>query len=1538
MALFGRIQICNLLSKSNVIKNKDSRWMPYYRDVVLNFGGQSGIIQLANGGGKTTISEGILALLSYDSEFILNTVSKMAPYRPDLPPSHVRIELIIPTDAKRPESEFIFDDIDRPRGETYVLGMYGYCNSSNNSRINREKVHFYAYQGRFEDVPLSLKREDGLEILSNQVFLESLKKANRLQHKVSASAWRDLLIDTLKFPQRQLEQLVKYQKQGGGDKSAQIFRIGRKRPGETFHAAFFYTHVAPEIMAGLISDDGPYERTILYSSRKLIENQIRSEKHKQRMDEMSLSLDKMEGLVSLAKTLEDTQQEVRSAEMTIGYAASSYSLLIENGGIPGIPKWSPHEDEKVNRLFLYMGMEPGGEIVLRDKGIGELIGSESKRINQFADRSHISNYEKHQLIDITCDLAFNSSFGQTDIRGNHPGKVYKINQARKLLSTISDEYFTGIRSNHIKAAKEAFEHFASIFVAPNPVRKAMSSIKIELESSIAHENELERMREEVEQSIQKQEDIRKQYSRSREAYDAMVRSELFSPDELNAPLAAKMSLEDSLKSFKKAKEECSDRISKLSSNKAHGKAFIEKYGIDADPIKVKADLDAKLSSLDSQKKQLEQSLIKHRAQVKDKTREVKQITEKIDKYRDQHVIMEERSRIYKRFLEMFPESQSPHDVLASLEKEVSDIHTKKTLLEKDIEDLQKKADLMDQYRKDFGEMSPKALVQAIEQERDEKRDRDKNILQDLDECKKQLKDLESKKVAPGTMARKMIDMLPGDVKKEYLHEFIDRQNLDNQKKELFLSLFSNVLFSPVVGAMKEADFLLSECAKKDIPIMVFLEQELMGFISNGEISRDAATGIAYTYHAGKKTDVVECILDPTLLEKQKNQVKDRIEHLNDELEAVRERLSEINPDSPKMKLAVKVAELEGEDIEDLQQKARERLSHIRSKEEEINEKFTPEIRSILIRADEYVKKGGDERFGQLLKGMDELKARRNTIENEINSLTDNMEVLDTQLQECNGHIRQIMNEKLGTNFDNASTFISLGGLKTLQTSEEEREEIDHQIGEIEGRLRYQFDLADEYVKNKELDFEIDRILTELQGRIITIKKDIEETNDQTQRLQRSINKLEINLLRYESEIASILDEFKPGLSSFGLLRSSHPAGKDNELSTIVTNLQTDIMNSYYDNAVDRLQEINQFVKALDIRHNVSRINTLRREYDKKHSEYSEKLNRYIQADDHAGLSSTEKSRLQQSKNNPELIFSLYDDLKRLLQSNKEEQEGINKTIGEIREAMITRLMNFAEDAHTNLALLKAVSGRKEGARFFFKANISSRERLLEEIDRIVDEIRHKTQALERDKRKVRKQEEFEEKELLPYIREEIYRAIFSDPSITLRFPAIRGGDEIDLPEENVRNGVSNGEKTAIMLLMLITLSELACEKELYKTYKGGPIKRRSASQYQSFIIIDGLFSDLSSQSIIDDALKNLSRTQGTFQLIGLVHNASYKNNSRIFPVYIVGRGVETHDKAGVDEHWVIFKDMPQYSNLSGKNQESGSVSFFSSYVNIRRDQ
>ncbi|WP_163336017.1 hypothetical protein [Desulfopila sp. IMCC35008] len=203
MSLINRIELSNFLDKSG-----GSDWNPTYRHCVLDLKGQSTAIVLMNGSGKTTINTAILGLLSRQRTLVSNMRKVFAPDSSGVH-THVRVEFIQP-DMKTsvPTLPTISQTIT---GEKYVFGVCGFRDGS-------QSLKYYCYPGILEDVPVANVNDGSIELLFNEEFAKIIREKNGARQGTSKDEWLDRVHDH--WGAQQLNQMVSFLQDGGGDKSA----------------------------------------------------------------------------------------------------------------------------------------------------------------------------------------------------------------------------------------------------------------------------------------------------------------------------------------------------------------------------------------------------------------------------------------------------------------------------------------------------------------------------------------------------------------------------------------------------------------------------------------------------------------------------------------------------------------------------------------------------------------------------------------------------------------------------------------------------------------------------------------------------------------------------------------------------------------------------------------------------------------------------------------------------------------------------------------------------------------------------------------------------------------------------------------------------------------------------------------------------------------------------------------------------------------------------------------------------------------------
>lgn len=243
------------------------------------------------------------------------------------------------------------------------------------------------------------------------------------------------------------------------------------------------------------------------------------------------------------------------------------------------------------------------------------------------------------------------------------------------------------------------------------------------------------------------------------------------------------------------------------------------------------------------------------------------------------------------------------------------------------------------------------------------------------------------------------------------------------------------------------------------------------------------------------------------------------------------------------------------------------------------------------------------------------------------------------------------------------------------------------------------------------------------------------------------------------------------------------------------------------------------------------------------------------------------------------------------------------SLDDIREKTAKILTLLAQDAQRALAILDETMNSTPLARFYVNADVISASSINALLDRLYGAIEARRKAHLDVTTAAQKRHK---KGDLQYLRSEMFRSLFANVSVEFRHPSIWEGDKSRLRSK----GLSEGMRTAISLMWVAKLAEFRLRQAIDQA---GGMRRQSRAALRKeryFIILDGLFSSLSHDELIDSAMESLRASAGHFQLIGMIHHPRYINNAKIFPAYFVGRPFKAtsgkHAWLTVDKH----KDVP----------------------------
>lgn len=154
--------------------------------------------------------------------------------------------------------------------------------------------------------------------------------------------------------------------------------------------------------------------------------------------------------------------------------------------------------------------------------------------------------------------------------------------------------------------------------------------------------------------------------------------------------------------------------------------------------------------------------------------------------------------------------------------------------------------------------------------------------------------LDKDPVVPSSTARAAMD-IAGDTAQPF-YAFIDSLELGEARKEAVLSLFSALIFAPVLPCVEAAAEVAARLAQADIDVPVLVSGPLGEFCRSGSISYH--DGVADSWLVGVKTWSVACLLDPGLLQQERARLDALLSELLAQIGELQARVDQFVAEEP----------------------------------------------------------------------------------------------------------------------------------------------------------------------------------------------------------------------------------------------------------------------------------------------------------------------------------------------------------------------------------------------------------------------------------------------------------------------------------------------------------------------------------------------------------------------------------------------------------------------------------------------------------------
>lgn len=1473
MPLINCIEVANFMNRE-----RRTPFEPTWPHAVFPLLGMNSIINVPNGRGKTTIVKLILFLLAGQKKEINKIRQDHFAPKSSGSYTHVRLQVILDT-----EEASGFDLLSgTPLGKQMVFGVYGRLGEN-------EEYKMYSYHGDLEDCPVH-RKDTGF---SNRINLvpdkEFEAKLASMPYKFPASAretsadkWREEVEKW--FDLAGLEQQIAYQNKAGGEGKSSYFDVGGK--DSEFATNVFYERLAPELLHDVMGghgedDERNIEDTIHEKTRQVIHARLRNTETAKSLTQTSRVLREINLVCEMADEMTQSAGRLQANQLHFALELGALKDAVIDRPFPGLPKQPPAELADVAQFIVLSNGEP----LLTDRGVGYFSGEEPKRINERADRKSIAATEptNSQLVEITCDL----KIAERDDRGK-PNKLYTLSAVIDLLGCSEKFQPEWDRDSATSMVQRVFE-WAGEHADTNPARSAMKEHNETYELKKA---ELTTVTDNLDELRKENLDLFKERSELAAygaEYQLMQESRLFSAVELETPAETGRLAKDKEQTSRKALDSHNQMVEKRDTVYSNWKQFVAEHEVETSPENV---LETIIQEETEARGTLDRLRLE-RNEVGTIGRSLKAATAVL---REKHNSLKSRITRAEKALAKAAEfdtwftGESPEGLETKVRAELKKSEDECFRLEKELSGLEDKLADIAEFKRRFGvDVDPVQWLQSRDTLCEKLREAKGEAFRGHRSRSAELEDLEKFSVAPGQFARDvqanvLVDFIP-------LHAAVEAMGFDEARKRTLLTLFSALLFAPVLPDAASAETAARNLAEKRLEFPVFVASDLERFC-RGEDLKTINNSVRSLF-IGVKTQNVDCLLDPELLERRKVNIRKILDGLTHKQKLLGKAIVRTSRESETVKLAARVCHA-------IDTHAIETAAQIKSLLDPLKESLTrlnvrasdPAVEAIRAMLDYSHALNGqtiEELKSDLASEAEKLaQAESNEAAND-----DAVTTMNSAIDSANDLLRdaEVKKNRQEPVLKSISVFLAdtvygldfMGNAKTLEAA------LEKDLETATKKADFRFDAAQQFVdsgadRQNAIAIrlgEIEMQVPLLEERKLVLSPEVTSLMETGLVLTGNIVKVDgiarkmIRLYRRHrmSDLPAV-DITNHNLYKEGRYIRNCTSVK--ECIARIAGLEDDI-----ESAKESIEEV------------ASRLKGSESEYKRMLLKYHDQIDNAV-SDELLKLEEHVIIVLQQAKEDPTRIRGVLNAAKLNYEKDLAANEVAKQQLDIEWSTISNWLSEFTRRLPSNLDLMKHRFAPKKdkdqnltSAGFIINAQVISHEDIedvLRDIVRDIEDFEESQYLKNHSEIKKDNQASFRTN-----IRNKFYRRVILNPSIKVFIPSISRVKPLVLD----KGIASSGQSVAISLLWIVKMSDYVSERErTRKTVSMSSLARKKMLAIKSqFVFIDGAFSHLSDRALIDDVLGEIANTRGRFQLIVTGHEREYKPNWKLFPTMLNGREV-----------------------------------------------
>lgn len=1023
MSLISRIEVNNYLTEGISAHRRAADWKPMLTGITLRMdGGKSALINITNGGGKTSLVELLLYLLSRDARLLKRVREKVAPKACGF--THARIEFRTPPEDNYLAPSLLEIDPQNLPGETHVIGVVL------NDDVEDPPI-FYSYSGTLEDSPCYRNDNKAITSVPDAEFVARTKALRGCKWNKFSSRreWEDHV--RLFLPVEVIRRNVVYQLKGSDDKNASFFSF-TARPGESYDSAFFRAVVAPDLLSNLLStfseeDESAVEDTLLKSLTRIVD----AEREIVRKEERLAVREK--GIAQLAPILQagsDAQRLKTERDTLLRELRKDIALLRHFGvqgssnALPGLPRPIPHlgeQDPRISVALKGMVITRDDGILLLDKALSELTGVEVAKVNETASRkSLLTVAAKTQVVDFACDIVNSGSGNQG---GGHHRRGYPRESAMAIPDLVAG--LNGARTAGLKEAlAQAFE-IAERQIDTNPAALRVRQLQALLKQKRHSQREAEAKAAALGEAINKLELQIKDRRENQGAWDDFVKIGEMLPDALRTqPIEAKTWLTGQQKTIRETLDTRSMRRGELAQAWKTYTEVLDQHGLEGlqgamatlEELKSQqANLQSESTSLIKEFGEANQSLRHLQRQEDSLRRQLQNAVARREKF-DRHA---EGLATYARLFgsadpdKVTPEAdfekaksavQARRRLIADLDVEANELYRLKSqaqpfasifggstdpltydpLIElikvqgelaaarESMAFLATQKEAIELFQDTHPGVTPGDWITDANKER-ERLEKASHAFKDrVRVLTKELEALEQmRSVEDGAFEQAWSVLDPHAIPVQRLHQVILESGLSPEHRLDALSALSGMLSAPVFDGQQAMQLAASALQSAGVSVPLILRDELLKAVAQG-VGRDGETRWL-GFIGGNTSRRVRILLDAAFAEAERERLALELSSVAEQLETTADALLVIDPAGEAYQLALRAKEAQTQRALERYRAHEQDVAQKETQETSLKAQTTQHALEVLRSAKEFATRGGEPRLQAI---SDQLPALR----------------------------------------------------------------------------------------------------------------------------------------------------------------------------------------------------------------------------------------------------------------------------------------------------------------------------------------------------------------------------------------------------------------------------------------------------------------------------------------------------------------------------------------------------------------------------------